>query len=375
MSSLATLLQLPLRHDWRQRCPDSLAFQLHHRVTALLLLAAAVLAASAQIFGEPILCATGADSGGIAERLFNTYCWTHATFTLPSADKANGEKSTTKHHAYYQWVALLLLFQALCFYFPRWLWRTWEAGRLEGLLAGLTDPAQSEAALRHRIEIVADCLARHAGRRGAYGAQFFFCEALNLVNVVGQFFLVDVFLGRQFISYGWSVLEEGPPGPMAKLFPKLAKCTFHTVGPSGSVQSHDGLCLLAINVFNEKLFLFLWIWLLLLAAVTAATCLMRLVAVISPGFRRLVFYVKLWSGSGFVGSASSSRELVLSIGAHMGFGDFLVLVELMSHLDVWTFEQIVTSLESSLTQPQAYARDANKNLQLLYSCRYVRCMR
>ena len=40
--------------------------------------------------------------------------------------------------------------------------------------------------------------------------------------------------------------------PMAKVFPKVSKCTFHKYGPSGTIVNHDGLCILPINIINEK---------------------------------------------------------------------------------------------------------------------------
>ena len=32
----------------------------------------------------------------------------------------------------------------------------------------------------------------------------------------------------------------------------MTKCTFHKYGPSGTVTRHDGLCILALNIINEK---------------------------------------------------------------------------------------------------------------------------
>lgn len=36
-----------------------------------------------------------------------------------------------KFHAYYQWVPLTLFFQGIMFYFPHWLWKQIEDGRLK----------------------------------------------------------------------------------------------------------------------------------------------------------------------------------------------------------------------------------------------------
>ena len=45
---------------------------------------------------------------------------------------------------------------------------------------------------------------------------------------------------------------EDRADPMNVVFPKVTKCTFHKYGPSGTVTRHDGLCILALNIINEK---------------------------------------------------------------------------------------------------------------------------
>lgn len=61
---------------------DNHVFQLHYRVTAVLLLCCAGLIGAKQHFGDPIDCITRDD---IPNDLMDTYCWIHATFTLPNA--------------------------------------------------------------------------------------------------------------------------------------------------------------------------------------------------------------------------------------------------------------------------------------------------
>lgn len=66
----------------REVLVDNNVFQLHYRVTAVLLLCCAGLVASKQHFGDPIDCITRDD---IPNKIMDTYCWIHATFTLPDA--------------------------------------------------------------------------------------------------------------------------------------------------------------------------------------------------------------------------------------------------------------------------------------------------
>ena len=90
-----------------------------------------------------------------------------------------------------------------------------------------------------------------------------------------------MFLGYEFSTYGTDVVgySETPAGaradPMDLVFPKLTKCDFYLYGPSGSVQNKDGLCVLPLNIINEKIYVFLWFWFILVAAVTGVHLVYR----------------------------------------------------------------------------------------------------
>ena len=68
-------------------------------------------------------------------------------------------------------------------------------------------------------------------RRGTYFMKFVFCEVLNLVNVLGQIYFTDLFLGFQFTQFGRDVLSQSEldlntrEDPMHRVFPKVAKVT------------------------------------------------------------------------------------------------------------------------------------------------------
>lgn len=73
------------------------------------------------------------------------------------------------------------------------------------------------------------------------------CFTLSLwwqVNVVGQIFLTNAFLGGTFLTYGIEVvqfLDQDPEtrvDPMAVVFPRLTKCVFHKYGSSGELNFH-----------------------------------------------------------------------------------------------------------------------------------------
>ena len=107
-----------------------------------------------------------------------------------------------------------------------------------------------------------------------WAAKFYLCEVLNFVNVIFQIIFTDYFLGNSFSDYGLEALKwasedlENRVDPMSKVFPRMTKCTFFKFGSSGTIQNVDALCVLGMNIINEKIFVFLWFWYIFLALLT-----------------------------------------------------------------------------------------------------------
>ena len=72
---------------------------------------------------------------------------------------------------------------------------------------------------------------------------------------------------------------------------QVTKCTFHKFGPSGSVQKFDGICVLPLNIINEKIYVFLWFWFLGLAAVSAVQMFYRVMVITVPCLRATLLKV------------------------------------------------------------------------------------
>jgi hypothetical protein len=48
----------------------------------------------------------------------------------------------------------------------------------------------------------------------------------------------------------------------------MTKCEFHKFGSSGTVQKFDALCVLPLNIINEKIYVFLWFWFVIVSIIT-----------------------------------------------------------------------------------------------------------
>merc|ERR1712088_955175 len=199
------------------------------------------------------------------------------------------EPSEKRYHKYYQWVAFMLFLHAVFFYIPRYLWKSSEGGKIKMLVGKLPEDVMMKSdAKKDQIDTIVKYFRLHRGTHSTYAMRFFLCEILNFVNVIGQIFFIDTFLDGEFSTYGMRVFEysgleaEDRPDPMAVVFPKVTKCTFHKYGPSGTVQLHDGLCVLPTNIINEKIYIFLWLWLVSLAVVTGAFLIYRVEVILEP---------------------------------------------------------------------------------------------
>lgn len=254
-------------------------FKLHYQLTFIILVASSILVTSRQYIGEHINCIQ--DSAAVPAKVINNYCFISATFSIPRTTPiAKGEISIfglgsyteeddVVYHAYYQWVPFVLFGQALMFYTPYALWKIWESSKIRNIIQGLNIFTLKEHPDDRckKEDILADYLVTNLHEHNGWAIRFFTCELLNLLNVIGQIFLTDKFLGGEFLRYGIEVINfldadpETRVDPMARVFPRITKCVFHKYGSSGTIQKHDAMCILALNIMNEKIYTFLWFWL------------------------------------------------------------------------------------------------------------------
>jgi hypothetical protein len=308
------------------------------------------------------------------------YCWIHSTFSVPSrwgkyqdeygkggavgpagsqphpgvAPIEEHEKDDIVHHKYYQWVVFFLFVQALFFYMPRLIWKSAEGGLMKMLVRDLTNPALivNKTEREDRVAYIVKYFRTTTKTHGGYALNFFFCEVLALANVVGQIYFTDRFLGYTFTTYGWDVATlattdpEARADPMNVVFPKVTKCTFHKYGPSGTIQNHDGLCILPLNIINEKIYVTLWLWFVLLSSITAIFLLYRLAVLLGPGIR--VALLQARTGRGV------TREKIEDILEAPGLsyservGDFFLLYLVAKNVDEVSMKELLLELHSQL---------------------------
>lgn len=144
----------------------------------------------------------------------------------------------------------------------------------------------SNDVIKGRIDQARNYFYKHIRINKKFARALIFCEFLNLFNLLVQIYLTNEFLAGQFFTLGIKFLEDDFSGRMDVLdtiFPKMTKCDFYKYGQSGSIQRHDALCVMALNVVHEKIYVILWFWFCVMLVVTIGSVIWRLMTLVLSG--------------------------------------------------------------------------------------------
>ena len=228
----------------------------------------------------------------------------------------------------------------------------------------------SEVEKKQKKKLLLDYLYDNLKNHNWWAYRYFFCELLAFSNIIGelmdgwmdacgvrtiyvrtcrflsgQMFLMDKFFEGAFFTFGLEVIafaerdQEDRLDPMIYVFPRMTKCTFHKFGASGEVEKHDALCILPLNIVNEKIYIFLWFWFLVLGGLSALVVLYRLVIIISPRMRAYLLYIRF---------RLIKREVINMIVKKSKMGDWFLFYMLGQNVDSIIFKEVMHELARKL---------------------------
>lgn len=141
---------------------------------------------------------------------------------------------------------------------PRLLWTYLENGKVRKIVEKLNSlELIAESECRQQFSRLAVVFWSSKPTSRNYLRSFVGCQLLYVVNALVQVALTDSFLQGRFLKvfprwiFGYSMLDD--------VFPKMVKCRLQSYGSGGSAQDINVLCLLPINVLNEKIYLVVWV--------------------------------------------------------------------------------------------------------------------
>ncbi|GFS69433.1 innexin shaking-B [Nephila pilipes] len=286
LSALKSLLKSKKLHI------DHWAFRLHYRFTVLFLLLFCIVVSTKQYAGDPIRCSKDTRE---YSTIVENYCFITSTYTVKTAlnlTVSEGaphpgiyptqDEQQFRYHRYYQWVGFILFIQAVFFYVPHWLWKIFEGGKLSSLLERDTKYLPREEQVKSRNMIVEHLRSRWTKDK-LFVVKYLLCEIWCFINLFGQMTFLDTVFEHEYFCFGFEVLNHyrngSPPrtDPFQRMFPKVTSCTYRYFGEGGKIRSESVLCVLAVNVMNEKIFLFLWFWFMMLSVVTFCALVFKIV--------------------------------------------------------------------------------------------------
>ncbi|KYQ57516.1 Innexin shaking-B [Trachymyrmex zeteki] len=240
---------------------------------------------------------------------------------------------------------ILVKSEAILFYTPRWLWKGWEGGKIHALMMDLDIGLCSEVEKKQKKKMLLDYLWENLRFHNWWAYRYYLCEVLALLNVIGQMFLMNRFFDGAFLTFGIDVLrflesdQEDRVDPMIYVFPRMTKCTFYKYGVSGEVERHDAVCILPLNVVNEKIYVFLWFWFLLLGVLSFFTVLYRILIIFSPRTRVYLLRMRF---------RLVRRDAVETIVRRSKVGDWFLLYMLGENLDTVIYRDVMHELANKL---------------------------
>lgn len=342
--SLTTLVRCKRIHI------DGCVFRLHCIVTVIILMGFVIVNSAKQIVGEPISC--NRDKEIEDKEVANAWCYIKGIHSIPKDDFIPNvypgmgppvNPDSFRANVFYQWIWFMLLFQAICFYFPRWLWKCFEGNKIFSFTTDFDYFSIDESKKLKKIEIIVDYLYQTNGNNDWYAIKYFLCELLALLNVILQMAANNIFLSGQFYSYGIDFIEyhfypktDSMVDPLdtvyhynwfefssnsliLQVFPIQSKCNFSRFGISGSIEYLDFMCVLTINIFNQKIYLFCWFWFIILIIFLTVVITFRVILICCPLMRYYCCRFRFDLSSKL---RNQSRKLVVN---RLSLGDWFIL--------------------------------------------------
>jgi len=335
---------------------DNLTFQLHYRWSVTLFIVCSVLVQTSQFFGDPVQCETAEDS--VDGDVLNSFCWMYSSFDMPPTFSGPCTRKnlvgTHLYNTYYQWVPIFLAIQAGLFYIPRCLWLMLEGGLMSYIVKGTTgrfiEDTEDKIAkmLKHFQEQIHN-------KFNSYAFGFFGCELLNCCFSILSVYLTHKFLLNQYLEYGvqvykyYSVIPEervrqSMTDPSCELFPKMAACHYHRYGMGGREDDRHAICILGLNMINDKVFVLIWLWHCFIVFMGVVRLLTRSPQLVSAEVR--YFLMKFKMQKYFKNNAHIKR--IKHYLTNCSIGDWYVLYQMSKNLNQRFFAEYLTVLAMTI---------------------------
>lgn len=212
------------------------------------------------------------------------------------------------------------------------------------------DNFNDETKRETKVQELVIFLLRHYNGLMLYSLKYIACEMLMFAILIGCILLNHVFLNYRFLTYGFDTLayysqpnDAKAVSPMMNLFPLMSKCTIYSHGPSGDVQYNQAMCMLTLNIYNDKMYLVIWTWFFTAFFLSMLMLASRLVTIINVSSRVRILYSQ----------TGCSRDNVSTIVRKGNYGDFFMIHQLCLNVDAPIMVDVLKRLAHAIKRYDA----------------------
>ena len=296
----------------RWRCwvtpDDSLSDRLHRLWTSCGLMICFCILGFITYLGNPIQCWCPAHFSYNHCSWVGKVCWmnsSHREFNKSGIFKDDSSEVV----AYYKWVPIILLCQALLCLLPYIFWRifnTLSPLRVTAMIrsARRGQYSCSETERKNSIQYLSNTWksdmkspggrernqpgGRNIKQPQILGVVYLLTKLFNIINCSAQLVFLDWFLKWDKYHHGFRIIEDlikGRPWSTTETLPRVIMCDF-SVRRLGNIQSYMIECTLPINELAEWMFLLIWFWFSLLLLINISSFIYWTLAYIKPYARK-----------------------------------------------------------------------------------------
>ena len=267
-----------------------------------------------RLVSSPIQCWCPAQFEDHQVAYINAYCWVRNTYVV-DFNQSLPMETNYRHKTeiqYYQWTPLILLFQAMLFYFPRMFWMAFigYSLNLKKLLQMADGATLANGSDRQQvIEGTVQYLMKYFKMRNYVSTQyktmskfkkvlvslgfhkgnylvfvFLTTSMMYAASTLFQIWMVDILLGINFKTLGYDFLLRAVKGEYFNdqhRFPTVSYCDFY-LRQMRNLQTWTVQCSLPINLFAEKVFIVDWFILVSMTTINVVYFLYNLISTILP---------------------------------------------------------------------------------------------
>ena len=125
---------------------------------------------------------------------------------------------------------------------------------------------------------------------------------------------------------------------MCEVFPKMAACRYHRYGMGGEIDNRSAICILGLNIINDKIFILIWIWFCVLVLIGSLRVVTRSFQLSSSKVRYFLISMKM----GHFIKANAHKKHIMHYINNCSLGDWFVLYQLSKNVNKRFFAEFLT---------------------------------